>query len=202
MRYDWVWVGIGNPGSEYDTTRHNAGFLALDALKERFQDTLEESKKWEKKYNAFVSVLFFQEFKVLLCKPLSYVNRSGAVVSSILKMFNIPLDHVVVFHDELELDFGVLKWKTGGGHKGHNGLRNISELCGSDYNRFCIGIGRPRGAVEVSKFVLSSFTPKELEILNVFVFPCMHRALPYLFQGKFDKIHEISKDVYSNSESF
>ena len=195
MSYEWLWVGLGNPGFEYSTTRHNAGFLALDALKEAFS-SIQEHKPFEfqKKHNAFLAKATWKEHRVLLCKPLSYMNLSGNVVSELLKIHRIPLNYLVVFHDELELAFGTIGWKCGGGHRGHNGLRNISAQCGSDYNRVRIGIGRPPGSMEVSKFVLSSFTTKEMLQLETSVFPSIQRTIPYIFQQKSEEICSILKE--------
>nr|WP_052567232.1 aminoacyl-tRNA hydrolase [Holospora elegans] len=137
----------------------------------------------------------FQGVCILLCKPLSYMNLSGTVVSLLLNMHNIPLRNLVVFHDELELGFGTLRWKIGGGHKGHNGIRNISERCGSDYNRFRVGIGRPSGSAEVSKFVLGAFTPKEKKTFENFIFPVVHQTIPWIIQSNNDKVCGILKET-------
>jgi PTH1 family peptidyl-tRNA hydrolase len=179
--YTWLFVGLGNPGIEYVKTRHNVGFLTLDTL-------LSSQGDWKKKHTAHIHSLEIEGSKILLCKPLSYMNLSGGPVSELLAYFNIPLEHLVVFHDELELPFGTMRWKAGGGHAGHNGLRSISAQCGSDYKRFRIGIGRPQGFCSVSQFVLSPFTLDEFTTLEHTVFPAIHNTLPWLIQEQYKKI--------------
>ena len=195
MSYEWLWVGLGNPGFDYSTTRHNAGFLALDALKKAFSPVQNSGTlEFQKKDNAFLANARWENHKVLLCKPLSYMNLSGNVVSELLKIHPIPLHNLVVFHDELELPFGTIGWKCGGGHRGHNGLRNISAQCGSHYKRIRIGIGRPPGFMEVSKFVLSSFTAQEKLQLETSLFPSLEQAIPWIFQERSENTAYILKE--------
>lgn len=179
--YTWLFAGLGNPGIEYVKTRHNVGFLMLDTL-------LSAQGNWKKKHTAHIDSIQIEGVKILLCKPLSYMNLSGGPVSELLAYFNIPLERLVVFHDELELPFGTIRWKAGGGHAGHNGLRNISVQCGSEYKRFRIGVGRPQGSCSVSQFVLSPFTSDEYCTLEDSVFPAIRHTLPWLIQERYKEI--------------
>ena len=179
--YAWLFVGLGNPGVEFAKTRHNVGFLAVDAV-------LGSKENWTKKHTAYIHSFHIEGVKVLLCKPLSYMNLSGGPVSDLLSYFHIPLERLVVFHDELELPFGTVRWKLGGGHAGHNGLRNISARCGSDYKRFRIGIGRPQGPCSVSQFVLSAFTSHEMQTLEGTIFPAIQESLLCITQERYNDI--------------
>jgi PTH1 family peptidyl-tRNA hydrolase len=131
-------VGLMNPGDRYRFTRHNAGAMALDAL-------------WpDVDYSAFKSLaadlaeVSDAEAKLLLVKPQTFMNLSGQAVGAVMKKFNIPIGRVVVFHDEVELDTGIVRYKFGGGHKGHNGLRSIMGVTGSaDFHRIRVGVSRP-----------------------------------------------------------
>ncbi|PPE04190.1 aminoacyl-tRNA hydrolase [Holospora curviuscula] len=203
MSYGWLWVGLGNPGFDYSVTRHNVGFMVLDFLKNIFEYSQTNPFREFQKKNALLTAVTYKEHQILLCKPLSYMNLSGNVVLELLKLYDIPLDRLVVFHDELELAFGTQRWRFGGGHRGHNGVRHISARCGTDYGRFRIGIGRPPGAMEVSKFVLSDFTSQERLRLDASIFPSIQRALPWILQQKSHEISQaLQEDKIDSSKDF
>ena len=151
-----LWVGLGNPGSSYAKNRHNVGFTALDYLAEayRFAD-------WRQTKTAAETSGLVGTTKIRLLKPLSYMNRSGLPVAQMAKYYDIAPDNILVFHDDIDLGAGKLRVKQGGGHGGHNGLRDIDRHIGKEYWRVRIGVGRPDGRQDVDKWVLSDFTKQE-----------------------------------------
>ena len=151
-----LWVGLGNPGSSYSKNRHNVGFMALDYLAEayRFAD-------WRQTKPAAETSGLVGTTKIRLLKPLSYMNRSGLPVAQMAKYYDIAPENILVFHDDIDLGAGKIRVKQGGGHGGHNGLRDIDRHIGKEYWRVRIGVGRPDGRQDVDKWVLSDFTKQE-----------------------------------------
>ena len=145
----WLIVGLGNPGSQYKRNRHNIGFMAVDEIVRRHD--LSSSKK---KFQALLSEGEIVGEKVLVLKPQTYMNLSGQSVQAAASFYKIPLDHVVVFHDELDLAFGKIRVKFSGGAAGHNGLRSIDDHLGKDYWRVRLGIGHPGEKEFVTQHVL------------------------------------------------
>jgi len=161
----WLVVGLGNPGPGYSGNRHNAGFMVLDLLAQRMGARFKSHKA-----RADVVEGRLAGERVVLAKPRSFMNDSGGPVSALRDFFKTPLDRIVVVHDELDLPYGGLRLKLGGGDNGHNGLRSVRRSLGSgDFNRVRFGIGRPPGSMDAAAFVLRDFGTverKELE-LNV-----------------------------------
>ncbi|WP_225725361.1 MULTISPECIES: aminoacyl-tRNA hydrolase [unclassified Nocardia] len=155
-------VGLGNPGSEYERTRHNVGFLVADVLAERVGGRFAVHKK----SGADLLQARLDGRQVLIAKPRSYMNLSGRPVAALAKFFSVPPTEVIVVHDELDLPFGTIKLKRGGGEGGHNGLRSVSSaLTTKEYIRTRIGIGRPPGRQDPADFVLKPFsTPERKEV--------------------------------------
>ncbi|RMI34861.1 aminoacyl-tRNA hydrolase [Nocardia stercoris] len=159
-------VGLGNPGPEYERTRHNVGFLVADALAERVGGRFTVHKK----SGADLLEARLDGRKVLLAKPRTYMNLSGRPVAALAKFFSIPATEVIVVHDELDLPFGAVRLKQGGGEGGHNGLRSISSaLTTKDYLRVRFGIGRPPGRQDPADFVLKPFAAPERKEVPVIV---------------------------------
>ena len=152
-------VGLGNPGSEHKLDRHNVGFMAIDHLLNfyRINDTL------KKKFNGHYYKLSQKNGTIFFLKPQTFMNNSGSSVSSLIKFFSIQPSSVIVWHDEIDLDKGKIKVKFGGGHGGHNGIRDIIKHIGENFLRVRIGIGRPDNNLDPSKWVLSSFYKSELD---------------------------------------
>ena len=144
-------VGLGNPGPKYDQTRHNAGFWFVDQLASRYGGQF----RAESKFSGEVCKIRVAEEEVWLLKPMTFMNRSGLAVRQLSTFYKIPLEEILVAHDELDLDPGVVRLKRGGGHGGHNGLRDISSQLGKDFMRLRIGIGHPGHKDDVVDFVLS-----------------------------------------------
>ncbi|MBJ7264318.1 MAG: aminoacyl-tRNA hydrolase [Burkholderiaceae bacterium] len=147
-------VGLGNPGAQYETTRHNAGFWLADHLADDFKATFQQ----EKAFSAWVAKARVDGENVVLQKPTTYMNRSGLAVGAVARFYKFAPEQVLVLHDELDLLPGQVKLKQGGGHAGHNGLKDIQAVLGSpDFWRLRIGIGHPRSlglAQQVADFVL------------------------------------------------
>lgn len=139
----WLIVGLGNPGSEYAQNRHNVGFLALDLLVSRWGLS---KGAFRQKFGSELLTAEWGGHKLQLQKPMEYMNVSGGPVQRAMAFFRIELDHVIVIHDDIDLELGRVKVKKGGGHGGHNGLRSISQTVGTDYLRVRGGVGRPGGS--------------------------------------------------------
>ncbi|MHB8341712.1 MAG: aminoacyl-tRNA hydrolase [Mycobacteriales bacterium] len=153
----WLVVGLGNPGPSYATHRHNLGFGVLDVLAGRVGGRFGGHRG-----RADVLAGRLAGERVVLAKPRSYMNTSGGPVSSVRAYYQIPVDQLVVVHDELDLPFGVLRLKQGGSDAGHNGLRSLTRSLGSgDYLRIRVGIGRPPGRQEAADYVLAPFSGAE-----------------------------------------
>jgi PTH1 family peptidyl-tRNA hydrolase len=157
----WLVVGLGNPGPSYAGNRHNAGFLTVDLLAARMGDKFKAHKARAGGRVDVVSGRLAGQ-RVVLAKPLTFMNDSGGPVSGLRAFFKSPLERIVVIHDELDIPYGTLRLKQGGGDNGHNGLRSISSALGSrDYLRVRFGIGRPPGRMDAAAFVLRDFSPAE-----------------------------------------
>jgi len=157
-------VGLGNPGPKYAPTRHNAGFEILKLLAERAGSRFKAHKG-----HADVAEGRLSGTRVVLAKPMTFMNLSGSPTSSVANFFKIPVEQIIVVHDELDLPFGGLRVKRGGGDGGHNGLKSLTSCLGSkEYLRVRFGIGRPPGRQDPADYVLKEFTPverKELPLL-------------------------------------
>lgn len=152
-------VGLGNPGAQYHQTRHNAGFDYVDELARQHQGQW----KQDTKYQAETCSVLISGRKVWLMKPLTFMNRSGQSVGAFANFFKIPANEILVAHDELDIPPGQARFKLGGGHGGHNGLRDIIARLANNRNfyRLRLGIGHPGHASEVSNYVLSKGRPEE-----------------------------------------
>ena len=160
----WLIVGLGNPGPEYEKTRHNIGQMVLDELAKEVGGSF---KKHSKASAVVVEGrLGFGGPKVILMKSLGYMNTSGGPVSAVAKFYGIDPDHIIVVHDELDIPFDTIKLKIGGGEGGHNGLRDITKALGTkDYYRVRTVIGRPPGRMDTADFVLKPFSSTEAKDL-------------------------------------
>lgn len=155
-------VGLGNPGPNYARTRHNVGFMVADLLAERIGSAF----KLHKRSGADVVTGRLSGRPVVLARPRCYMNESGRQVGPLAKFYSVPPAGVVVIHDDLDLDFGRIRLKQGGGEAGHNGLRSIATVLGSkDFQRVRLGIGRPPGRQDPAAFVLQAFGSREREEL-------------------------------------
>jgi PTH1 family peptidyl-tRNA hydrolase len=161
MAEPWLVVGLGNPGPGYAATRHNAGFMVVDLLAERMGGRFKAHKGGAEVVEGRVAGL-----RVVLAKPKSFMNLSGGPTVAAQNFFKVPLEQIVVVHDELDIDYGVLRLKRGGGDGGHNGLKSITKSLGSkEYLRVRFGIGRPPGRQDPADFVLKPFSSIEAKEL-------------------------------------
>lgn len=144
-------VGLGNPGEEYEHTRHNAGFDTVDKIAAEIG-----VRYWKNECGALTGKGAYHDIDVVLAKPQSYMNTSGGPVKQLMNAYGVSPDRLVVIHDELDIDPGTIRVKFGGGHAGHNGLRSICDKLGTrDWFRVRCGIGRPPGRMSVADYVLS-----------------------------------------------
>jgi PTH1 family peptidyl-tRNA hydrolase len=155
-------VGLGNPGPSYAGNRHNVGFMVLDLLADRVGGKFKSHKG-----RADVVEGRLGAHRVVLAKPRSYMNESGGPVAGLKQFYKVPLDRIIVVHDELDLPYGTVRLKLGGGDNGHNGLRSITRSAGGkDYLRVRFGIGRPPGRQDPADFVLKDFSGAERKELG------------------------------------
>jgi PTH1 family peptidyl-tRNA hydrolase len=156
-------VGLGNPGRQYEKTRHNAGFLFLDELADDF------GSSWikENRFQGYITEISIAAQKIILLKPDTFMNLSGLSVGKVARYYKFSPEEILVVHDELDFLVGVVKLKKNGGHAGHNGLRDIiSNLGSNDFYRLRIGIGRPQSSKTVADFVLSAPSKEEIQLLK------------------------------------
>ncbi len=166
----WLVVGLGNPGPEYAGNRHNVGAMAVEELAARDATGVAGSRASFKAHKTRARVaevrLRVPGPKVVLAIPSTFMNLSGGPVAGLMKYYDVPVDRLVVVHDELDIEAGVVRLKQGGGEGGHNGLRSVSQSIGSkDYLRVRVGIGRPPGRQDPADFVLKDFGKAERENL-------------------------------------
>ena len=157
----WLVVGLGNPGPKYERNRHNIGFRVVDELASKHGFPAWKGGKGGETTSGLVTTERGRE-KAVLVKPMEFMNLSGFATQRTMAFHHLELDHVLVIHDELDLDFGIVRLKNGGGHGGHNGLRSIMEQCGGGaFPRLRMGIGRdphkPPGSKDAASWVLSDF---------------------------------------------
>jgi PTH1 family peptidyl-tRNA hydrolase len=153
----WLIAGLGNPGPGYAGNRHNAGFMVADLLAERIGTRFKRDRS-----RAAVATGRLAGFPVTLAKPQPFMNLSGGPVASLRSFYKLPPDQIVVVHDEMDIPFGTVRLKLGGGDNGHNGLRSVTAALGTrDYFRVRVGIGRPPGRMDAADFVLHDFSAAE-----------------------------------------
>jgi len=164
-------VGLGNPGPEYADTRHNVGQMVVDELARRHHGSLSRNKKTHAaEATVRIGGAGPSGVSAALAKPLSYMNLSGGPVSSLVKYYSVEPDAVVVIHDELDVPFGSIRLKKGGGSAGHNGLKDISKALGTpDYVRVRVGVGRPPGRQAAADYVLKAFSATERKELDLVI---------------------------------
>lgn len=159
-------VGLGNPGPQYETTRHNVGFMVADVLAGRIGAQFSSHKK----SNSDIVQARLGDRSVIVAKPRTFMNLSGQPVASLARFFSVDPANIVIVHDELDIDFGTIRLKLGGGEGGHNGLRSTTQHLGTkDYLRVRVGVGRPPGRMDPASYVLKPFSSSERKDLGVIV---------------------------------
>ena len=149
-------VGLGNPTPNSNDNRHNVGFKIIDAINQKFG-----LSKQKPKFKGLLTTGKIENKKVYAIKPLTFMNNSGICIRELIEYFKIDTENVIVFHDDLDIEFKKIKAKFGGSSAGHNGIESIDKFIGKDYSRVRIGIGKPDKKIEVSDFVLTNFTEEE-----------------------------------------
>ena len=159
----WLIVGLGNPGPQYAANRHNAGFMVVDVLAARMGGRFKAHKHRADAVQGRLGAT-----RAILIKPKTYMNESGGPVAALRSFFSVPIAQVIVVHDELDLDAGVVRVKFGGGDNGHNGLRSVTKSLGSkDYLRVRLGVGRPPGQMDPADYVLRDVPAAQREELRL-----------------------------------
>lgn len=181
-------VGLGNPGAEYDRTRHNAGFWFVDALARKYGGSF----RHENKFHGEVVRLTIDGHDVRLLKPLTFMNRSGQSVSALAKFYRIPVDAILVVHDELDLPVGTARLKKGGGHGGHNGLRDLnSALGGNGFMRLRLGVSHPGHKDQVVDYVLKKPSKQDEQLINDAI-DDGSRVVPLMLEGEMERaMHQL-----------
>lgn len=152
-------VGLGNPGPDYELTRHNAGFLTVDLLGDNLRATY-----WKDEAGAKVSLVRFADDDLVLAKPMTFMNLSGNSVARLAAHYEAAVSDIIIVHDDIDLPPGSVRCKRGGGHGGHNGLRSLHDKLGSgDYLRVRVGVGRPPGRMDAADWVLQRMKGEALD---------------------------------------
>lgn len=191
----WLVIGLGNPGPKYEQTRHNVGQMALDQIAQELSESFKSHKT-----NSRIAVgrLRVPGPQLILMKPNTFMNLSGGPASQSAKYFDVPVDRIIVLHDELDVPFGNVKLKQGGGHGGHNGLRDITKALGTpDFLRVRIGIGRPTGSKDPADFVLSPFNSTEKKELDLLLADAADATSSIVFDG----LLKAQQDVHSRNKA-
>ena len=151
-----LFVGLGNPTPDSENNRHNVGFKIIDTINKKFS-----LSKQKPKFKGLLTTGNIGDKKVYAIKPLTFMNNSGVCIRELIEYYKIDAEDVIVFHDDLDLEFGKIKAKFGGSSAGHNGIASIDKFIGKDYSRVRIGIGKPKNGIEVADYVLQNFDEDE-----------------------------------------
>jgi len=173
-------VGLGNPTPDSNDNRHNIGFKIIDAINKKFG-----LSKQKPKFKGLLTTGNISNKKIYAIKPLTFMNNSGICIRELIEYFKIDVEDVIVFHDDLDVDFTKIKTKFGGSSAGHNGIASIDKFIGKEYSRVRIGIGKPDSKIEVSDFVLTNFTDEEKTKLEKVVQNII-QSMPILIDKKLD----------------
>ena len=152
-----LFVGLGNPTPDSENNRHNVGFKIIDSINKKFG-----LSKQKPKFKGLLTTGNIGNEKVYAIKPLTFMNNSGICIREVIEYFKINLEDIIVFHDDLDIEFGKIKTKFGGSSAGHNGIASIDKFIGKDYSRVRVGIGKPKNNVEVADYVLQNFDEDEI----------------------------------------
>ena len=176
----FLFVGLGNPTPNSENNRHNIGFKVIDAINSKFK-----LSKQKPKFKGLLTTGNINEKKVYAIKPLTFMNNSGICIRELIEYFKIEAENIIVFHDDLDIDFGKIKTKFGGSSAGHNGIESIDKFIGKDYSRVRIGIGKPNDKIAVSDYVLKDFDDDEKQQLETLK-NNITENLPILIDKKLD----------------
>lgn len=182
-------IGLGNPGKKYENTRHNIGFMVMDALAKRHQWDFNQSK-----FNGVYALEHFNQEKVVLLKPQTYMNLSGESVRPLIDFYQIDVEDILVIYDDLDLPLGKIRLRQKGGHGGHNGIRSLIEHLGTkDFKRIRIGVGRPTSSIPVVKYVLNPFAKEEQEDVEISIQQSADACEAWLERSFVDVMNDFNK---------
>ena len=176
----FLFVGLGNPTPNSENNRHNIGFKIIDAINRKFN-----LSKQKPKFKGLLTTGNINEKKIYAIKPLTFMNNSGICIRELIEYFKIDAQNVIVFHDDLDIDFGKIKTKFGGSSAGHNGIESIDKFIGKDYSRVRIGISKPKTKIAVTDYVLKDFDEDEKEELKK-ITDSIIKSLSILLDKKLD----------------
>ncbi|MCF6522231.1 aminoacyl-tRNA hydrolase [Streptomyces sp. JJ36] len=165
----WLVAGLGNPGPQYAGNRHNVGFMVADLLAERMGGSFRTHRARAQVLEGRFGLPGPAGRRVVVAKPMAFMNVSGGPVTALRDFYKVPVERIVVVHDELDIGYGALRLKRGGGDNGHNGLKSLTKSLGPDYHRVRFGVGRPPGRMPVADYVLRDFSGAERKELDYFV---------------------------------
>ena len=186
---EYIIAGLGNPGKEYEKTRHNAGFMAMDYISGRVDAKIDRAK-----FSALVGEATIEGKRVLLMKPQTFMNSSGEAISAAARFYKIPAENIIVIADDISLDVGRLRVRRKGSHGGHNGLRSIeAQLSSQDYQRIKIGVGAKPNGWDLADFVLSRFAPNERKNIDEAIDKSVE-AIATILSDSFEK----AMNLYNN----
>ena len=172
-------VGLGNPGLAYRHNRHNVGFMVADALADKLEIPLKRVK-----FKAQIGNGKLGDIPVIIAKPLTFMNNSGEVVAPLVRYFKVPLERLLVIHDDMDLPLGTLRMRPSGGSAGHNGMLSIFDKLGTNaIPRLRVGIGRPPGRMDPADYVLQDFPRSEEELLSMVIAQACEAALAFITNG-------------------
>lgn len=184
-------VGLGNPGKEYKDSRHNAGFMVIDALAKKLEMPLTRVQS-----SAIVASKTVEGNRIVLAKPQTYMNNSGNSVSALVKFYKVEHEHLMVINDDIDLPFGVLRMRPGGGSAGQKGLQSIIERLGTkDFPRLRVGVGRPAGAQVGAGYVLKGFSRQEAMDLEFVLHDASDAVLEYIRNGLESAMNKYNKSI-------
>tara|TARA_Y100001960_G_scaffold64320_1_gene67543 strand:+ start:224 stop:784 length:561 start_codon:yes stop_codon:yes gene_type:complete len=175
-----LFVGLGNPNPNSENNRHNVGFKIIDAINQKFK-----LSKQKPKFKGLLTTGNINSKKIYAIKPLTFMNNSGICIRELIEYFKIDASDVIVFHDDLDIDFGKIKAKFGGSSAGHNGITSIDKFIGKEYSRIRIGIGKPITKSEIVDHVLNDFDEEEIKKLEK-ITDSITSSLPILLDKKLD----------------
>jgi len=184
-------VGLGNPGREYKDNRHNVGFMLVDRLSVRLDARMSRVQA-----RALVGSVNYEGNKIILAKPQTYMNLSGQSIQGLARFYKLPLENVIVAHDDLDLPFGTIRIRPGGGPGGQRGVASAIERLGTkDFRRLRIGIGRPPGRMDPAAYVLQDFSKADLSLLSEVLDHAADAALEFILNGLNAAINKFNGEV-------
>ncbi len=175
-----LFVGLGNPTPDSENNRHNIGFKIIDSINKKFS-----LSKQKPKFKGLLTTGSIGNEKIYAIKPLTFMNNSGICIRELIEYFKIDAEDVIVFHDDLDIEFGKIKAKFGGSSAGHNGIASIDKFIGKDYSRVRIGIGKPNSKIDVADYVLQNFDDEELTKIEK-TFEDITESISILVEKKLD----------------